>query len=74
MDTYVCTAEPLCSPPETITTLLTSFTPTQKVKRKCLRKSHRGMDMKVPTTVVADTVLLSASGSPSRLCGRGSGS
>lgn len=55
IDTYVRMAEPLGSPPETITTLSTSFTPVQKVKSKYLRKSHRVMDIKVPTTVVADT-------------------
>ena len=34
MDTYVCMAESLCCPPETITTLLISYTPTQNSKLK----------------------------------------
>ena len=32
MDTCVCMAESLCCPPETITTLLTSYTPIQTKK------------------------------------------
>ena len=53
---YICTYgwAPLLST-GTITALSTSFTPIQKVKSKYLRKSHRVMDIKVPTTVVADT-------------------
>ena len=31
MDTCICMSESLCCPPETITTLLISYTPTQKV-------------------------------------------
>ena len=34
MNTYICIAESLCSLPETITTLLTGYTPTQNKKYK----------------------------------------
>ena len=38
MDTCICMAESLCCPPETITTLLISYTPTQN---KNLKKKKR---------------------------------
>ena len=44
MDTCVCMAESLCCPPEIITTLLISYTPTQnkKFKKKKKRFSFSG--------------------------------
>ena len=38
MDTCICMAESLCCSPETITTLLTGYTPIQNTKFKSLKK------------------------------------
>ena len=38
-DTYICMAESLCCPPETITTLLFSYTPIQNKKLKKKKQS-----------------------------------
>ena len=45
MDTCICMAESLCYSLETITTLLTNYTPTQSLKlkkKKGLYKEHTG--------------------------------
>ena len=39
MDTCICTAEPLCCTPETITTLLTGYTSKQNEKLKLKKKT-----------------------------------
>ena len=49
LDTCACMAESLCCPSETITTFSTSYSPIQKVKSEHPRKSHKVMDIKVPT-------------------------
>ena len=45
MDTYICMAESLCYPPETITTLLIGYTPTQNktfsLKKKKIKNKVR---------------------------------
>ena len=43
MDTCICMAESICSPPETITTLLIVYTPIQnkKLKKKANRKEFQ---------------------------------
>ena len=42
MDTCACMAESLCRPPETITTLLTGYTPVKNKKFKKEIKQLRG--------------------------------
>ena len=48
MDTYICMAESLCCPPETVTPLLISYTPVQN---KSLMLEH----MDRPDLVLAGT-------------------
>ena len=44
-DTYICMAESLCCPPETITTLLFSYTPIQnkKLKKKTIHAKESSL-------------------------------
>ena len=51
MDTCICMAESLCCPPETITTLLISYTPTQN---KNLKKKKKGFSFSGPSLEQAD--------------------
>ena len=55
MDTCLCTAEPLCCSPETITTLLVSYSPTpnkpfKKIKYiyQILKKEKKCLMTKIP--------------------------
>ena len=41
LDTCICMAESLCSPPEAITTLLTGYTPIQNKKSKLKKKKKK---------------------------------
>ena len=41
MDTCLCMAESLCSPPETVTTLLIGYTPMQNKKFKLKEKIQK---------------------------------
>ena len=43
MDTCICVAESLCSPPETITTLIVSCTPIQR--NKCFKQINIEINM-----------------------------
>ena len=46
INTCICMAEPLCCSPETITTLLISYTPTPKKSSKIKKKTHSGKKKK----------------------------
>ena len=41
MDTCICMAESICSPPETITTLLIVYTPIQNKKLKKKKQTEK---------------------------------
>ena len=61
MDTCVCMAESFCCPPETVTTLLTDYTPTQKVFKKVTTMIHE-LFLKNNNTDFASVWISSANG------------
>ena len=67
MDTCICMAESICSPPETITTLLIVYTPIQNKK---LKKKNQGYQLfKAPGSLPqGKNPLVSTVLAPGRVC------